>query len=265
MLQRWRAAGLVWPALLTLIMLPVLIGLGTWQWQRLTWKQDLIAKLEARVKAEPVSYTSALSEFLKSGDVEYSRVRVTGTFDHANERHLYAPRSSSQGWNVFTLLKPEGDQPPLYVNRGWVPDTLKDAAKRAEGQVAGPVTVTGLVRADEARSMFAAPDDPKGNRYYLRDTWVMRWGAEGLPPPDKMALMRIQGYAPFSLDAEAEPANPGGWPKGGTTAVHLPNSHLQYVVTWYGLALTLMVIFAIYTRQRLVALGGFRDQTPLQH
>ena len=103
MLARWRAAGLLWPALLTLVTLPVLIGLGTWQWQRLTWKQGLIAKLEARVKAEPVTYTAALSQVVQTGDVEYLRVRVTGTFDHAEERHLYAPRTSSQGWNVFTL------------------------------------------------------------------------------------------------------------------------------------------------------------------
>ena len=257
MLERWRAAGLLGPALLTLVMLPVLLVLGTWQLQRLGWKQDLIAKLEARVAAEPVSYTSVLAEFHKSspdlntGDVEYMRVRVTGTFDHAEERHVYAPRSSSQGWNVFTLLKPEGGQPPVYVNRGWVPDKFKDPAPRAEGQITGPVTITGLVRLDDPKTMFAAPNDPKGNRWYQRDTWAMRWGEKGPPSPEELSLMRLQGYAPFSIDAEAEPANPGEWPKGGTTEVHLPNSHLQYVVTWYGLALTLIVIFVVYARQRL--------------
>lgn len=260
MLARWRAAGLLWPFLLTLFTVPVLIGLGTWQWQRLAWKQDLIAKLEARVKAEPVSYTAALAEFVRTGDVEYRRVRVTGTFDHADERHLYAPRSSSQGWNVFTLLKPDGDQPPVYINRGWVPDKLKDPSSRADGQVTEPVSIVGLVRMDEAQTMFAAPNDPKGNRWYLRDTWAMRWGAKGPPPRDQLELLRIQGYAPFSIDAEAAPENPGGWPRGGTTEIRLPNSHLQYVVTWYGLALTLLVIFGVYARQRLAAASG----APLQ-
>ena len=254
MLARWRAAGLLWPALLTLVTLPVLIGLGTWQWQRLTWKQGLISKLEARVKAEPATYTAALSQVVQTGDVEYLRVRVSGTFDHAEERHVYAPRTSSQGWNVFTLLRPEGGF-PVYVNRGWVPDKLKDPAKRLEGQIAGPVTVTGLIRAVEAKSMFAAPNDPAGNRWYLRDTWAMRWGGKAPPPHDQLDLANVPAYAPFSIDAEAEPANPGGWPKGGTTAVNLPNSHLQYVVTWYGLALTLLVIFGVYARQRLASTG----------
>jgi surfeit locus 1 family protein len=252
MLRRWLDAGLLWPLLVTLITLPVLVGLGTWQWQRLTWKQDLIAKLEARVKAEPTSYTASLAEFVKSGDVEYTRVKVTGTFDHGQERHVYAPRSSSQGWNVFTPLRPEGGF-PVYVNRGWVPDKLKDPTARAAGQIAGPVSITGLIRADEKQTMFAAPNDAKGNKWFQRDTWAMRWGEKGPPPQDQLDLIKAEPYAPFSVDAEAEPANPGGWPKGGTTEVHLPNSHLQYVVTWYGLAATLLGVFAVYARQRLLA------------
>jgi surfeit locus 1 family protein len=255
MLARWRAAGLLWPALMTLAMLPVLVSLGTWQLHRKAWKEDLIAKIEARVKAEPISYTAALAEFVRTQDVEYSRVRVTGVFDHGEERHVYAPRETSQGWNVFTLLRPEGGF-PVYVNRGWVPDRLKDPAKRAEGQLAGPVTITGLVRLDEKKGWFTPAPDVVGNRWYARDTWAMRWGSAGEPSSDTLATARLVAYAPFSIDAEAEPANPGGWPKGGTTEVRLPNSHLQYVVTWYGLAATLLVIFAVFARQRLAALDN---------
>ncbi len=262
MFARLRAAGLVIPALMTLAMLPVLIGLGTWQWQRLAWKQDLVAKIAARATAEPESYIAALADFVQSGDVEYKRLRVTGTFDHNEERHLYAPTTGSQGWHVYTLFTPEGGLPPLFVNRGWVPDSLQDPAKRAEGQVTGVVTVTGLARSDQSRGLFAPADDANGNRWYTRDTWAMRWGAEGPPPPDKLALMRLQGYAPFSLDVEAEPANLGGWPKGGTTEIKISNRHLEYVVTWYGFALTLLVVFIVYARQRLAKLA---DDTPLQH
>ena len=61
-------------------------------------------------------------------------------------------------------------------------------------------------------------------------------------------------YAPFSIDAEAEPANPGGWPKGGTTFVQLSNRHLEYAVTWYGTALTLLGVFIVFARQRLAVL-----------
>lgn len=259
MFARWRAAGLLWPALLTIVTLPVLVALGTWQWQRLIWKEDLIQKLETRTKAEPVSYAAALANDVRDGDVEYLRVRVSGTFDHAGERHLYAPKRSGPGWEVFTPLVPEGGLPPVYVNRGWVPQNLKDPAARQPGQVAGPVTVVGIVRKDEPASIFAATNDPKANQWYRRDTWAMRWGSKPASEPSDAMLSGERPYAAFSIDAEAEPENPGGWPKGGTTQVNLPNSHLQYVVTWYGLALTLVVIFAIFARQRLGSKGTSRS------
>lgn len=252
MFVRWKAAGLVAPTLMTLAMLPVLIGLGTWQLHRKAWKEDLIAKIAARVKAEPVSYTEALRQYWKTGDVEYLRVRINGTFDHTQERHLYAPSDVSQGWHVFTLFQPEGIQPPLFINRGWVPSLLKESGKRAEGLVLGAQAVTGLIRMDQRQGLYSPPNDAKGNRWYVRDTEAMRWGEAGGPLMERPAI----AYAPFSLDAEAEPANPGGWPKGGTTVINIPNRHLEYVLTWYGFALTLIVIFAVFARQRLAALDN---------
>lgn len=252
MFARLRAAGLLLPGLMTALMLPVLIGLGTWQVHRKAWKEELIAKLEARPKAEPQSLVFALNEFVKTGDVEYLRVRMTGEFDHASERYYYAPTDKSQGWHVYTLFRPEGSF-PVFVNRGWVPDSLRDPGKRTEGQVQGRQIVTGLVRLDEPESMFSAQNDPKANRWYTRDTWAMRWAPDGPPPADKLALMKIEAYAPFSIDAEAEPANPGGWPKGGTTEFRIPNRHLEYLLTWYGFALTLVVIFGLFARSRLKA------------
>lgn len=251
MFARWRAAGLILPSLLTLALLPVLIGLGNWQWHRKAWKEDLIAKIDARRTAEPISYPAALAKYVKDGDVEYLHVRVTGTFDHSQERHLYAPEAESQGWHVYTPLKPEGGLPPVFVNRGWVPDTLKDPSKRAEGQLQGPVTITGLVRLPEHKGWFTPDNNYATNQWFWRDVDAMRWGAAGQPSPLLFSVENQQAYAPFSIDTDALPENPGGWPKGGTTMVVIPNSHLQYVVTWYGLALTLLCIFAVYARQRL--------------
>ncbi|AGK59282.1 Surfeit locus 1 family protein [Hyphomicrobium denitrificans 1NES1] len=261
MFARWRAAGLILPSLLTLALLPLLIGLGNWQWHRKAWKEDLIAKIDARRTAEPVSYPAALAKYVKDGDVEYLHVRVTGTFDHSHERHLYAPAAETQGWHVYTPLKPEGGLPPVFVNRGWVPDTLKDPSKRPEGQVQGPVAVTGLVRLPEHKGWFTPDNDYGANQWYWRDIDAMRWGAQGPPSPLQFNVENQQAYAPFSIDADATPENPGGWPKGGTTLINLPNSHLQYVVTWYGLAVTLICVFAVFARQRLKALENGPQQS----
>ena len=90
MLARWRAAGLIWPTIMTALMLPFLISLGTWQLHRKAWKEDLIAKIEARRTAEPVTLKEALDRNQKqAGEIEYLRVTTTGTFDYTKERHLY--------------------------------------------------------------------------------------------------------------------------------------------------------------------------------
>ena len=59
---------------------------------------------------------------------------------------------------------------------------------------------------------------------------------------------------PFFVDADAEPANPGGFPRGGATRLVLPNRHLEYALTWYGLALTLIGVFTAFARGRLRSL-----------
>lgn len=242
MIARWRRAGLLIPTLMTLVMLPVLIALGAWQLQRMHWKEDLIARLAAARTAEPVSLLDVWARYKARENVEYTRVKVTGTFDHGSERHLYAPNTQSQGWDVFTVLAaPEGR---VYVNRGWVPDKLKDPVARAEGQFAEAVTITGLVRLPEVKSAFTAHDDAKGNRWFHRDPAAFT-AAEGPPAGDVAAV------APFSIDAEPQPANPGGWPKASATEIRVANRHLEYVVTWWGLAATLVVVFFLFARKRL--------------
>jgi surfeit locus 1 family protein len=260
MFARWRDAGLIGPSLLTIALLPVLIGLGNWQWHRKIWKEGLISRIETRRTAASTSYPAVLSEYIRSGDVEYTHMRVTGTFDYSRERHLYDPTTEAQGWDIYTPLIPTGGLPPILVNRGWVPDILKDPAKRAEGQVPGPLTVTGLVRLPPQKTWFSPDNDYTANRWYWRDLTGMQWGPQGPPTPLQFNVEKDQAYAPFSLDADAVPANPGGWPRGGTTEINLPNNHLQYVVTWYGLALTLIAVFTVYARQRLSAVEHDKTQ-----
>ena len=54
----------------------------------------------------------------------------------------------------------------------------------------------------------------------------------------------------YVIDAEAEPAAPGGWPKGGVTRLELPNRHLEYALTWYGLAGALVAVFIAFAATR---------------
>ena len=121
-----------------------------------------------------------------------------------------------------------------------MPNDLKDAGKRAAGQVTGDVTFTGLLRHADEQTMFVPDNDPGRNIWYWRDIDAMA-ATLGADAP------RVHKYV---VDAEAEPAPPGGWPKGGVTRLELPNRHLEYALTWYGLAGTLVAVFIAFVVTR---------------
>ncbi|MFZ1680821.1 MAG: SURF1 family protein [Rhizobiaceae bacterium] len=207
-----------------------LLGLGAWQVQRLQWKQGLIAAVDARIASPP----RPLDDVLASGeDVDYRPVTVSGTFAHSGERHFFSTFRGETGFQLFTPLD-RGGHVYVFVNRGFVPYDRKDPATRAEGQVAGPVTVTGFARAVLAGKpgRFLPDNDPSKNMFYWKDLDAMATSA-GLPA-DATVL-------PLFIDAGPAP-NAGGLPVGGTTIVEFPNSHLQYAVTWFGLALALALV-----------------------
>lgn len=225
-----------------IVAMAILLSLGTWQVQRLHWKEALLAQIEARRHAEPVSLATAEEMIAKGEDAEYLPVRVEGQFDHAGERHFFATFEGRSGFYVYTPLQ-LADGRILFVNRGFVPYELKDAAKRAGGQVAGTVTVTGYLRHRlSAKPSWLVPDnDAAKNIFYWKD-WALMVSSDGLDPA------RV---VPFFVDANESVKVPGSWPKAGVTQFDLPNNHLQYAVTWYGLALALLgVVLGVIFRKK---------------
>lgn len=236
-----RRAGLSWALLLaSLLVLAALLALGTWQVQRLQWKEGLIARIEARIAAAPVSLDRIETLHAEGGDIDYRPVRLDGTYDHAGERHYFATWRGQSGFYVHTPLRLE-DGRFLFVNRGFVPYDRKEAATRPQGQTVGGVRITGLARAaPPEKPSFIVPDNEPGkNLFYWKDLEAMAASA-GLPERSEVL--------PFFVDAD-DTANPGGLPVGGVTRINLPNNHLQYAITWYGLALALCVVLFVWWRR----------------
>lgn len=224
--RMWFAAPLV------LLAFVLLLALGTWQVQRMYWKEGLLADIQQRTQAPPISLGDIEAMAASGGDIEYRTVQLAGTFDHAKEQHFFATFQGQAGYYVYTPLR-LADERTIFVNRGFVLYDMKEPATRKEGEVAGPVTIQGLARARlGAKPSSLLPDnDLTQNIYYWKDLTAMTSRA-GLQPADVL---------PFFVDANAA-LNPGGWPKGGVTLIDLPNNHLQYVITWYGLALALVIV-----------------------
>jgi surfeit locus 1 family protein len=222
--------------------LALLIGLGVWQLQRLQWKQGLIAEIETRTKAPPVGLAEALTMAKQGEDPSYLHVRVAGRFDNDKERHLYAIADGAPGWHLITPLATE-DGTVVLVDRGFVPDAMKELATRPQSLIDGETSVTGLVRLPESPGTFTPNTEIEGNRWYYRDLDGMARSMFGDKPPN---------LAPFFLEAE-ESGPAGSWPRGGQTRLDLPNNHLQYALTWFLLAAGLVVIYAVYLREALRA------------
>jgi surfeit locus 1 family protein len=225
---------------LGLLLFCILLALGTWQVQRLHWKEGLLQTIDQRTHSAPLPLAEVERQFAAAGDIDYTPVTVSGTFLHRGERHFFSTWEGASGFDVVTPLQLD-DGRFLLVNRGFVPYDLKNATKRAQGQVAGKVTVTGLARNPllAKPSMMLPDNDLQKNIFYWKDRDAMASSA-GLPAG--------AGLVPFLIDANGAP-NPGGLPVGGVTIIDLPNSHLQYAFTWYGLAAALAAVLIIKLRR----------------
>lgn len=245
--------GLLVPAILAFAML---IGLGTWQIQRKAWKEGLIAALHAELASPPVALPPLTAwARLDRKTVEYHRVRFTAQFDNAKEALVFAapsifrPDVEGPGYWVFTPAK-LADGSVVIVNRGFVPDSHKSPTSRPQGQMAGPIEIVGAVRWPEERHWFTPSDEPAKNLWFASDPRAIA-AAKGL---DK----GVGPVAPFYVEQES-PVPPGGLPQPGKLVVSLPDNHLQYALTWYGLALVLLISYLTW------AFGSGRDQPGNDH
>lgn len=228
--------GLLLPAIVAFL---ILIGLGTWQVQRKAWKEGLIAELTERLSAAPTALPSAKDwPSLDPASAEYSPVTFSAQFDNTDEALVYGAASAFRpdvtglGYWVFTPAR-LADGSTVIVNRGFIPEDKKDPKTREAGQIAGPVTIVGTLRWPEPRHWFTPNDDPTHNLWLSRDLQSIA-AAKGLG-----------AIAPFYVEQES-PVPPDGIPQPGKLVVMLPDNHLQYAITWYGLAAALAGVFVVW-------------------
>ena len=256
MLRKFHDAGLLGISLLALTALAVLLGLGAWQWSRKAWKEDLIATIAARSKAAPIDAAAWAGRNCEPADkvglarsCEYVAVRLAGTFDHTRERHVYTNIArpadggfGGQGYWVVTPFRLAGSDLTIAVSRGFVPEAAKSPQHRPEGQIAGETSLVGLLRGVEVRATFTAVDNPAQNMWFLRNPRDLFGGAGG----------PLQAYPDFYVEV-LSPAPPGGVPQPTAGRIDIPNRHLGYALTWWGLAVTLLAVYAAFVRERLKA------------
>ena len=241
---RLSPAGVVAPAIAALILFAGLVALGNWQLDRKVWKEALIDTMDQRLAAAPSGLPPpALWSSLTQAQDEYRRVRFSAQFLPDAEALVFTsgsafrPDVSGPGYWVFAPARLAGGG-LVVVNRGFVPEGRREVTTRAAGDVGvAAVDMVGAMRWPEAPNWFTPPAEPAHNLWFVRD-------------PSAMAQAKHWGeVAPFFVELESPPP-PGGLPQPGPLRVNLPDDHLQYALTWYGLAAVLAVSFAVWLRGR---------------
>ena len=209
----------------TALMLPLFLGcvaLGVWQLERLQWKLALIAQVNRNLHAPAILIDEALAR--PPDAMQYRHVEMRGRLENDKESYVFG--IGAEGLPVYHLLTPFrlDDGRTLIVDRGFVPERLRDPRTRAAGEIEGEQRIAGVWRIPDAPGAFTPAPNIAERIWYGRDL-------TGIAEADHIRLA-----APALIEADATP-NPGGWPKGGQTVVTFRNEHLQYAITWFGLAL----------------------------
>ena len=229
-----RTAGAGFPVGLTLvtaIALAILVSLGFWQVQRLHWKESLLARVHALQAAPPRPLDGVLRQLGAGAEADYTRVTAdcpdieTGPF-----LKLWAVPDARSGFRIITACRLSGaPYGSILVDRGFT--IQDDAAKLAPGQgarLAGPIT--GVLRSGDRPNFVTPPNQPAQNLWYSRDV------------PAMARALGVNAPAPVFLMLES-PAPKGLAPTPAALPAEIPNNHLQYAITWFGLAAALAGVY----------------------
>jgi cytochrome oxidase assembly protein ShyY1 len=242
--------GLLVPTVFVALVLALLVGLGTWQVQRKAWKENLIATFNHKLSAPPEQLPppAQWSSFTQDKD-EFRRVTLTVTFK-GNDARVYtngsALRPDVDGVGTWIFAPATVDGATLVIDRGFVPDTSTFVGADASARKAAPAAETlegqtqkivGVLRWPEERGAFTPNDDVAHNLWFTRD-------------PQGMARARHWGNVPAFYIEQESPVPPGGYPKPGKLVPALRDAHLQYAITWFGMALVLVGVYGAWLVRR---------------
>lgn len=234
----WRGAFFLVFVLVTTL---ILGALGAWQWQRRGEKAAFIAALTAADGANPLPYSTSQI---------WDRVRITGRYLH--EKSVLVNSSQPEGGFGVYVMTPLlyarcGAQAPcgegtVLINRGFVPITSGQPMPMI-AKPDGDITLTGIRRPAEREGLLPPHNTPEKGQYFYRDTRQMAAALQlGIAGDDFIDR----------LDAPGDPLLPKGLAIKALVA-SIPNNHLSYALTWWGLGLANLGVagFFMFARRRV--------------
>jgi surfeit locus 1 family protein len=220
------------PTLFAIPAFILLLALGTWQVYRLQWKHQIINQITRQMALPAIELPSPLDP----EEFQYRKIQVSGEIVPDKELFLYTGVKEFKGDAGYDVLVPlkRADGSIILIDRGWIP--VKEKASAA-WKLSGPVTIDGVVMRGEKKARFTPENDSARNMWF----WI------DLPAISKHYQMDMPPY--YILQAAGPDKH--ALPIGRTiSALSIRNDHLQYAITWYSAAVSLLVIYYLYHRKR---------------
>ena len=212
---------MILPLVFGLVGTAILVSLGNWQVRRLAEKEAYLAAIEARISDSPAAIPDAADPVRD----RFLPVRVAGTMTDEELHVLVSTKQLGAGYRVISAFETEEGR-RIMIDRGHVPITAKEAVR-----LTGAMTVTGNLHWPDEIDRFTPETDLVANIRFARDV------------PDLAATL---GTEPILLIArESLPNDPDVTPLPVDTS-GIPNDHLEYIVTWYGLAIVWVFMTLYY-------------------
>lgn len=223
--------------LATLIGLAILVALGLWQVQRLTWKEALLARVDRLESAAAAPAITVLDDASSASDLDMVRVRLECPgLASADFIELYGLKDGQAGRRLISACRlPSGRYGSVLVDRGFVADTV--SSRPGTGGGARALTVTGVLRVPDPPGLFTPKADPSTRLWFSRDIPGIAAALGAARPAPVMLLAETSSNPEFlSLVPSPIPAA-------------ISNRHLEYALTWFGLAAALLGVYGALLRK----------------
>ncbi|MFN7597545.1 MAG: SURF1 family protein [Cereibacter sp.] len=200
---------MILPLLFGLAGCAILIALGSWQMQRLAWKQAILAQISARLADTPV----ALPVMPDPTVDKYLPVRVAGRFTGTGIDVLASLRGVGAGYRVIAAFQTD-DGRRIMIDRGFLPEDQRDRPRKATA-----ASILGTLHWPDETDSFTPPPDTARAIWFARDVPAMAAVLQTEPVLIVARGATGDGITPLPVDTQG-----------------IANNHLNYAVTWFSLA-----------------------------
>ena len=224
---------LFWPTIVSIPLVALLIALGSWQLSRLAEKTELISKFEQRSKGPAI----AISQIFEPIDnFEYQRVGVTGKYLHQSE--IYLTGRTYEGNAGFHVVTPfQTHEKTILINRGWVSEAYRLPSTRLFSLIEDEIYLEGILRLPGKKGYFVPENEPENGFWFtLKPDEIGKFlKLEEINKEFYIDIIRTGEVITLPIAAEVN--------------INLRNSHFNYALTWFGLALVLIVVYFAFHYQ----------------